>query len=68
MVKNELVEYLKNELSSVYCDTCDAVYCEDCYRKNMNWGISENKARDIINTILEKLAKNNIDENIIINK
>lgn len=62
MIRDELVKYLKEELNYIYCDTCaydsekeDDGNCEGCNRKYMNWSISENKCKNIIDTVLKKL-------------
>lgn len=56
-VKEKIVEILKNELSSVYCYNCTGGEnrCEDCYRKNMNWALSDNGANKIADKILERI-------------
>ena len=56
-MKEKIVEILKNELSSVYCYNCTGGEnrCEDCYRKNMNWALSDDAAQEIADKILERI-------------
>lgn len=56
-MKEKIVEILKNELSRVYCHNCtaDENRCEDCYRKNMNWALSDDAAQEIADKILERI-------------
>ena len=51
--KEEIIEILMRCFKDVYCDTCSGEYCEDCYRKNMNWEISETFAEIVANQILK---------------
>lgn len=53
-MKDKIKQILMDNFKSVYCDTCDGEYCEDCYRKNMNWGISEWFAESIAEKIINE--------------
>lgn len=56
-VKNRIVELLTSSFSDVYCDTCDGNLnsdkCEDCYRKHMEWGISNEYAEILADDIVD---------------
>lgn len=61
-MKEQIKEYLINQLDRVYCDTCNAEDCEDCYRKYMNWGISENYAECLADKILSMVKGGGVND------
>jgi len=67
MTKESIAKILFEELTYLYCDSCrfqdiseeeaNELYghygCEDCYRKHMEWEISEGTANILASKILE---------------
>ena len=55
----KIADLITEEFLSVYCNSCkyaevnDEEACESCHRKAMNWSISDDKANNIENKILE---------------
>jgi len=56
-LEKEIIEILKTDFRDVYCDTCGSDKCEGCYRKNMNWSISENFAKIVAKEIIKKIKE-----------
>ena len=71
--KTEVMGILYTELNGVYCDSCrfenisqeesERIFgyygCDDCYRKNMNWEISEKYCEVLTNKILRVIKGDN---------
>ena len=72
-VKVEVMDILYTTLNRVYCDSCrfselgqeesERIFgyygCDDCYRKHMNWEISENCCEVLSDEILKVIENNN---------
>jgi hypothetical protein len=53
--KSEVIEIIKRNFKDIYCDTCNGKHCENCYRKNINYEVSDDFAEIVANEILEEL-------------
>lgn len=70
-LKVEVMNILYTTLNGVYCDSCrfsvlgqeesESIFgyygCDDCYRKHMNWEISENCCEVLSNKILKVIKE-----------
>ena len=59
--KEQAIKTLIEELDYCYCDNCKFSdydtykdnYCKRCYKKDQNWALSEEAAKEIVNKIYE---------------
>lgn len=61
--EEKIAKILTNELCYCYCDNCKFgdykkygdMYCDWCCRKNQNWALSENAAKNIAKQIIKEI-------------
>lgn len=64
-IKNKIETILYDKLVNVYCNNCrynneiaiddERWSCDDCHRKNIEWGISKEKAKEISEEIINNI-------------